>query len=129
MLAEDPKRTGDTAAVKYAKQAIDAATPDDMKDPAKKLSLGLAHGAIGWVDMKQEKTPPAIAELKQAAELTEGNDAAYSVVMYRLGFAYAKLKQYGEAKAALNKCSEVEGPYKDEAKKLLVKVNAAAPKK
>ena len=129
MLAEDPKRSGDTAAVKYAKQAIEAGTPDDLKDPAKKLSLGLAHGAIGWVSMKQEKTQAAIGELKQAADLAEGNDAAYSTVMYRLGFAYAKLKQYGEAKAALNKCSGVEGPYKDEARKLLVKVNAAAPKK
>ena len=49
--------------------------------------------------------------------------------MFRLGFAYAKLKQYGEAKAALNKCSAVDGPYKEESKKLLVKVNAAAPKK
>jgi tetratricopeptide (TPR) repeat protein len=129
MLAEDPKRTGDTAAVKYAKQSIDAATPEDVKDPAKKLSLGLAHGAIGWVEMKQEKTQSAIVELKQAADLTEGNDAAYSTVMYRLGYAYAKLKQYAEARATLNKCSAVEGPYKEEARKLLVKVNAATPKK
>ncbi|HTK95035.1 MAG TPA: hypothetical protein VL382_05305 [Terriglobales bacterium] len=128
MLAEDPKRGFDTVAAGYAKRALEAATPEDLADSSRKIYAGMAHGALGWVAMKQEKTPAAIAELKQAEQLVQGNDAAYSTVMFRLGFAYAKLKQYGEAKAVLNKCAAVDGPYKEESKKLLVKVNAAGPK-
>jgi hypothetical protein len=125
MLSEDPKPGFDKAAADYAKQALAVATPDDLADKDKKIYAGMAHGAIGWVDMKAERTASAITELKAAGPLVEGNDAAASTVLFRLGFAYAKLKQYGEAKAVLNRCAALAGPYQQESKKLLVKVNAA----
>jgi hypothetical protein len=129
MLAEDPKRTYDTAALSYGRRAADAAAAMDLEsDAAKKLAAGMAHGAMGWVYMKQEKTSSAVGELTAAATLVQGNDAAYSTVMYRLGYAYAKLKDYGSARAALNKCLAVKGPYQQESKKLLVKVNTLSPK-
>jgi hypothetical protein len=129
MLAEDPKRTYDTAALSYGRKAADAAAAMDLdSDASKKLAAGMAHGAMGWVYMKQEKTSSAVGELTAAAALVQGNDAAYSTVMYRLGYAYAKLKDYGSARAALNKCLAVKGPYQQESKKLLVKVNSLSPK-
>jgi len=105
-----------------------AANLDLNSDATLKLSAGLAHGALGWVYMKQEKTAAAIGELKSAAPLVEGNESAYSTVMFRLGFAYAKLKDYASARATLNKCAAIKGPYQQESKKLLVKVNTIAPR-
>jgi len=129
MLAEDPKRAFDAAAVTYGRRAVDVAASLDLNsDPTLKLSAGLAHGALGWVYMKQEKTAAAIGELKSAAPLVEGNESAYSTVMFRLGFAYAKLKDYASARATLNKCAAIKGPYQQESKKLLVKVNTIAPR-
>lgn len=123
MLAEDPKRGYDTAAAKYAKQAVELAEAEDVSgDPAKKLAAGLAHGALGWVYMKQEKTAAAIGELKAAAPLVADNEAAASTVLFRLGFAQAKLKQYAAARESLNKCAAIKGPNQGEARKLLAKI-------
>ena len=129
MLAEDPKRGYDTAAITYGRRAADVAAGLDLEsDPAMRLSAGIAHGALGWVYMKQEKTAAAIGEFKTAAPLVAGNEASYSTVMFRMGFAYAKLKDYPSARAALNKCAAVKGPYQQESRKLLVKVNTIAPR-
>ncbi|MDP9268345.1 MAG: hypothetical protein M3P27_08495 [Acidobacteriota bacterium] len=129
MLAEDPKRAYDAVAVGYGRRAADVAAGMDLgSDPAKKLAAGLAHGALGWVYMKQGKTGASIGEFRTAAALVQGNEAAYSTVMYRLGFAYAKLRDYPSARAVLNKCAAVKGPYQQESKRLLVKVNAVAPR-
>src|SRR5205085_3545970 len=65
MLAEDPKRAYDTAAVSYGRRAADAAAGMDLdSEPSKKLAAGMAHGAMGWVYMKQEKTSSAVGEFK-----------------------------------------------------------------
>ncbi|MBI2678524.1 MAG: hypothetical protein HYX28_07060 [Candidatus Koribacter versatilis] len=129
MLAEDPKRGYDTAALSYARKAADIAAGMDLEsDSAKKLAAGMAHAAIGWVYMKQEKTSSAIGEFSVAAKLVEENPAAYSTVLYRLGYAYAKQKDYASARATLNKGAAVKGPYQGESKKLLTKVNSIAPR-
>ena len=65
---EDPKPGGVAKAVNYAQKAVAAAKADAPDaDRTHKLSGGVAHSTLGYAYMKQEKTVPAIAELKSAA--------------------------------------------------------------
>lgn len=129
-LAEDPKGAYLGRAIDYARKAIAVAKADEPgADRKRKLSAGLAHSAIGYALMKQDKTVPAIAELKAGSGLLQDDPAAYSTVLYRLGFAYAKLKRYPEAREVLSKAVTIQGPFREPSRELLGKVNAAGTKK
>jgi tetratricopeptide (TPR) repeat protein len=113
----------------YAHKALDLVkgqTPTDENKLA--LYSGLAHSALGYALLKQEKNVPAIAELKTASTELKSNPDAYAAALYRLGFAYAKTGKLSEAKAALGELAATQGPYQQPAKELLAKVDAAAAK-
>ncbi len=125
-FAEDQKGTYLAKAGAYARKAIELTKGDD---PSQRITAGFAHQILGYVLLREEKTPAGIAELKIAADMLKEDPAKLSIVLYRLGFAYAKLKNYAEARPVLTRCTTVDGPFKDEAKKLLDQVNAAGKKR
>jgi hypothetical protein len=79
--------------------------------------------------MKQDKTAAAIPELKSAVVLLKGqDDQQYSIALYRLGFAYAKLSKVNEARDVLTEAAKISGPVQAMSQDLLAKVNAARAK-
>lgn len=131
-FSEDQSPASATKAANYARKAIELAKADEPgADKQRKLSAGVAHSALGYALLKEDKTAQAIAELKTAASMLKENPAAYSTVLYRLGFAYAKTQQYAQAKPVLAEAAEIEGPFQQASKDLLQKVNnaKAAPAK
>ena len=127
---DDPKPGGVAKAVTYAQRAVAAAKADAPDaDRTRKLSGGVAHSTLGYAYMKQEKTVPAIAELKSAAALLKGvDDQQYAVALYRLGYAYAKLNHNTEAREVLLEATKIPGPVQPLSQDLLAKVNAARAK-
>lgn len=124
-FAEDPKGAELTKADTYARKAIELAKADQKMPEANKLvTEGFAHQVLGYSLLRQEKTPAAIVELKTAVAMLQSDPMKLSIALYRLGFAYAKLKQNANAKETLSKAAEINGPFKDAAKDLLAKVNA-----
>jgi tetratricopeptide (TPR) repeat protein len=117
-------------AISYAQKAIEVAKPDAPDaDKSHKLSAGAAHNTIGWVYLKQEKTTPAIPELKAAAVLVKGQDEQqYARALYGLGFAYGKLNKLTEAREVLTEAVKIQGPMQSMSQDLLTKVNAARAK-
>ena len=87
----------------YAQKAATEAKADAPDaDRTRKLSGGVAHSTLGYAYMKQDKTAAAIPELKSASGLLKGlDDQQYSVALYRLGYAYAKLNRTNEARDVL----------------------------
>jgi tetratricopeptide (TPR) repeat protein len=128
--SEDAKPGSAAKAVGYAQKAIAVANPDSPDaDATRKLSAGVAHSTLGYAYMKQEKTAAAIPELKSAAVLLKGqNDVQYAIVLYRLGFAYAKLIRNTEARDVLLEAVKIPGPVQSMSQDLLNKVNAARAK-
>jgi tetratricopeptide (TPR) repeat protein len=128
--SEDTKPGSAAKAVGYAQKAIAVANPDAPDaDTTRKLSAGVAHSTLGYAYMKQEKTAAAIPELKSAAALLKGqNDVQYAIVLYRLGFAYAKLIRNTEAREVLLEAVKIPGPVQSMSQDLLNKVNAARAK-
>ena len=113
----------------YAHRALDICGKQVATDENKlALYAGLAHSALGYAMLKQERNVPAIAELKVASSDLKSNPDAYSVAMYRLGFAYAKTGKLQEAKATLTEVARMSGPYEQPAKDLLKRVDEAAKK-
>jgi tetratricopeptide (TPR) repeat protein len=117
-------------AISYAQKVIEVAKPDAPDaDKSHKLSAGAAHNTIGWVYLKQEKTTPAIPELKAAAALVKGqDDQQYARALYGLGFAYGKLNKLTEAREVLTEAVKIQGPMQSMSQDLLTKVNAARAK-
>ena len=128
--ADDPKPGSASKAVTYAQKAIEAAKADAPDaDRSRKVSAGMAHGTLGYAYMKQDKTAMAIPELKSASALLKGqDDQQYAIVLYRLGFAYAKLNKVSEARDVLQEAVKISGPVQQSAQDLLAKVNAARAK-
>jgi tetratricopeptide (TPR) repeat protein len=128
--SDDPKPGSLAKSVTYAQKAITVAKADAPDaDASRKASAGAAHSTIGYVYMKQDKTPAAIPELKSATTLLKGADAqSYAVALYRLGFAYAKLNKVNEARDTLTEAVKIAGPVQKPAQDLLTKVNAARSK-
>ncbi len=120
-FAEDPKNTYLTKADNYARKAIELT----KNDPQKTTATGFAHMVLGYVLLKQEKTPAGIAELKMATTMLKEDPANQAIAYYRLGYAHAKIAQYAEARAALTEAVSIPGPMQGPAKELLDKVNAA----
>ena len=127
--AEDPKGTNLPKAMTYARKAIELAKADAPDaDRSHKLSAGIAHSTLGYALMKQEKTPAAIAELKMATALLKEDPTSYSMALYRLGYAYAKLGRLTEARQVLTEAAGIQGPVQGLSRELLVKVNSARAK-
>jgi tetratricopeptide (TPR) repeat protein len=130
VYVEEPKPVSIAKAISYSQRAIEAAKPDAPDaDKPRKLSAGVAHSTIGYAYMKQEKTVAAIPELKAAVALLKGqDDIPYSVALYRLGYAYAKLVRNTEAREVLMEAVKIPGPVQSLAQELLNKVNLARSK-
>ena len=103
----------------YARKAIELAKADkDTPEENRSITEGFAHQILGYVLLRQEKTPAAITELKTASTMLKSDPTKYSITLYRLGFAYAKTNQVANAKQVLTEAVGVEGPLKDAAKEL-----------
>jgi len=85
---------------------------------------GAAQSIIGRALMQQEKTEAAIPELKSASESLAANPQAVAPVLYNLAYGYAKLKRTVEARATLQKCLAISGPYQKLCQDLSVKMRA-----
>ena len=128
-FADNPDQAFVPRAETYARKALELCkgkTPTDDNKLA--LYSGLAHSALGYALLREEKSVPAIAELKTASVELKGNADAYPSALYRLGFAYAKTGKLPEAKATLTEAAAISGPYQQPAKDLLAKVATAAAK-
>lgn len=127
---DDAKPGSVTKAVEYSQKAIAVAKADDPDaDKPRKLSAGVAHSILGYAYIKENKTAASIPELKSAAELLKGEDEQqYSIALYRLGFAYAKLNKLTEAREVLTEDVKIQGPVQTMSQDLLAKVNAARAK-
>ncbi len=127
----DDARPGSVAkATTYAQRAITVAKADDPDaDRSRRLSAGVAHSIVGYADIKEDKTAAGIPELKSAVDLLKGqDDQQYSIALYRLGFAYAKLNKVTEAREVLTEAVKIPGPVQAMSQDLLTKVNAARAK-
>lgn len=132
LYADDPKAGNPVKAMTYAKKVLTLANPDAPEaDETRKLSAGVAYSTLGYALLKQEKAAAAIPELKRGAELLKQDAASYSTVLYRLGYAYAKLNRNAEAREVLREGATVEGPFQQACRDLLTKVSGpkAGPKK
>ena len=127
---DDPRPGSVAKAVTYSQKALAVAKADDPDaDKSRKLSAGVAHSVLGNAYLKQDKTAAAIPELKSAAALLKGqDDQQYSIALYRLGFAYAKLSRVNEARDVLTEAVKISGPVQAMSQDLLNKVNAARAK-
>jgi len=127
---DDPKPGSVGKAITYAQKAIAVAKADEPDaDKSRKLSAGVAHSVLGYAYIKQDKTAAGIPELKSAAALLRGeDDQQYSIALYRLGFAYAKLSRVNEARDVLMEAVKIPGPVQAMSQDLLNKVNAARAK-
>lgn len=127
---DDPKPGSLAKAVTYSQKAITVANADAPDaDKTRKVSAGAAHSTLGYAYMKQDKTAASIPELKSAAGLLKGlDDQRYSIALYRLGFAYAKLNKVNEARDVLTEAVKIPGPVQAMSQDLLTKVNAARAK-
>ncbi len=128
--AESSQPGASARAEGYARKAIDAAAGQKATE-ANQLQLytGLAHSALGYALMKQEKSAAAIPELKTACSMLKDHSDAYSAALYRLAFAYAKTPgRLADAKATLTELIAIPGPYQQPARDLMAQVQAAAGK-
>jgi tetratricopeptide (TPR) repeat protein len=127
---DDAKPGSVAKAVTYSQKAIAVAKADEPDaDKSRKLSAGVAHSILGNAYLKQDKTAASIPELKTAAALLKGqDDQQYSIALYRLGFAYAKLSRVNEARDVLTEAVKISGPVQAMSQDLLTKVNAARAK-
>jgi tetratricopeptide (TPR) repeat protein len=125
--ADESKPASIAKAVTYSQKVVtieNADAPD--ADRTRKVSAGAAHSTLGYAYMKQEKTAAAVSEFKAAAALLKGQDeGSYATALYRLGYAYAKLKRNTEAREVLMEAVKIPGPSQAPSQDLLSKVNAA----
>ena len=127
---DDPRPGSIAKAITYSQKAIAVAKADGPDaDKSRKLSAGVAHSILGYACIKQDKTAASIVELKSSAALLKGEDEQqYSITLYRLGFAYAKLGKLTEAREVLTEAVKIQGPVQTMSQELLAKVNAARAK-
>lgn len=125
--ADESKPASIAKAVTYSQKVIAITKADEPDaDKARKLPAGVAHSTLGYAYMKQEKTVAAVSEFKTASALLKGqDDVSYATALYRLGYAYAKLKRNTEARDVLMEAVKIPGPLQAPSQDLLLKVNAA----
>jgi len=123
----------------YAQKALTATQglkkPEGVDDAAFKKDqdnqLGIAHLTLGYAALvraeRTTKLAPAIAELKLASNLLEGNPALQGQDLYYLAFAYERgyPANHRGAMEALIKAVALPGPFQGQARDLLAKVRAA----
>ncbi len=129
--SDDSKPGSAAKAITYAQKAITVANADAPDaDKPRKISAGVAHNVIGFIDLKQEKTAASIPELKVAAALLQGQgeDQQYARALYGLGFAYGKLDKLSEAREVLTEAVKIQSPWRAMSQDLLTKVNSARAK-
>jgi tetratricopeptide (TPR) repeat protein len=128
--SEDTKPGSAAKAITYAQKVIDVSKADASDaDKSRKVAAGAAYNTIGWAYLKQEKTSPAITELKSASTLLKGqDDQQYARALYGLGFAYGKLNKLTEAREVLTEAVKIPGPLQAMSQELLTKVNSARAK-
>jgi len=119
----DPKNPYIAKAMEYARKAVELGTPNatEANRPVR-LSVGLAHEALGYALMKQEKTAASIPEFKSASALLKDDPGSHEVTLFRMGYAYAKLKRAAEARQTLNEVIAMKGPFEEPAKKVLAQM-------
>jgi tetratricopeptide (TPR) repeat protein len=111
-------------AMEYARKAIALAKADAPDaDSSRRLAAGTARTALGFGLMKQEKNTAAIAELKAAIALLKDDPVGSQKASYFLAYAYAKTKNYAEARPILRRLAATEGPFQQPARELLAKVS------
>jgi len=126
-FGESPDAGSGPRAESYARKALDLSSAQAGIDAAQvQLYTGMARSALGNSLLKEDKNLPAITELKAATVELKGQGDAYSLALFRLGFAYAKTGKLADAKVALSELVKIEGPYQPMAKDLLAKVEAGA---
>lgn len=125
--AEESKPAAIAKAVTYSQKVIELSKADAPDaDKSRKLSAGVAHSTLGYAYMKQEKTAASIPEFRTAAALLKGqDDVSYATALYRMGYAYAKMKKNTEAREVLMEAVKIPGPLQAPSQDLLTKVNAA----
>jgi tetratricopeptide (TPR) repeat protein len=130
-FAEASQPGGNARAEAYARKAIDLAAGQKASDENQlKLYTGLAHSALGYALMKQDKNTPAIPELKTACSMLKDHSDAYAAALYRLSWAYAKTPgRIADAKATLTELIAIPGPYQKPGRDLMSQVQAAATTK
>jgi tetratricopeptide (TPR) repeat protein len=104
----------------YAKKAAGlcetAKKPEGVSDEdwQKQITMqkGLALSALGQVDLEKKNSAAAVKNLTAATPLLKSNAAIYARNQYRLGFAYANLKNTPAAKQAFTEAASVDSPYK-----------------
>ena len=128
--SDDSKPGSAAKALSYGQKAIEVAKPDAPDaDKPHKVAAGVAHNAMGWANLKQDKSSAAIPDLKAASLLLKGqDDQQYARALYGLGFAYGKLSKLTEARDVLTEAVKIQGPYQAMSQELLTKVNAARAK-
>ena len=115
----------------YARRALDLAkTLTPTQDNQLAFYTALAHSALGFAMLSEEKNAAAIPEMKLAcSQLKNMNDRpdAYARSLYGLAFAYAKTPGHlSDAKTTLTELIAINGPYQQPGKDLLARVDAAA---
>jgi tetratricopeptide (TPR) repeat protein len=126
--AADPKDAG--KATTYANKVLTlVGTNPAGQDKTKRSYAGLAHTTLGRAELNQDKLVPAVAELKTAVSLLQGDPQDQQQALYFLGYASAKQNHKADAVAALEKAAAISGPYQGPANDMLDKVNAAGPAK
>jgi tetratricopeptide (TPR) repeat protein len=127
-FAESSDKSLVARAESYAHRALDICNKQVATEENKlALYAGLAHSALGYAMLQQDRNLPAIAELRVASSDLKSTPDAYSAAMYRLGFAYAKAGKLPEAKVTLTEVAKMPG-YEKLAKELLARVDAASKK-
>jgi tetratricopeptide (TPR) repeat protein len=120
----------------YAKKAITllgaAQKPEGVTDEQwqQQVSLqkGLAHSALGQVNIQKKDNAQAVQNFQAAAPLLKSDDGSYGRNQYRLGFALVNLKRDPEAKEAFTQAASVNSPYKALAQAKLKTFDAAKKK-
>jgi tetratricopeptide (TPR) repeat protein len=130
-FAESSGAGAGTRAEGYARKAVAVAAGQKPSETNQlQLYTGLAHSALAYALMKQEKPAAAIPELKTACSMLKDHADAYSAALYRLGWAYAKTPgRLADAKATLTELIAIPGPYQQPGRDLLAQVQAAATTK
>lgn len=76
---------------------------------------GSAHGLQGYLGLKSAQYAKALPDLELAYKLL-GDDPT---ILYRLGFALAKLRRNSEAENYLSRAAKIPGPFQQAAKRAL----------
>lgn len=124
-FAEQPDQASTTRAETYARKALELSKSQTLEESKQHLYSGLAHSALGYCLLKQNKSAAAIPELQTATTELKGQPEPYSVALFRLGYAYAKSNQLAAAKGPLTEVAGMQGPYQQAAREMLTRIATA----